>query len=83
MTADLSRAPKWRPASAGDSSVTGSYLEARCVCVCVRVCACGGARGMCVCVCVCVHAEEPEETQAISPTVPRDGSTSVDASVSS
>ena len=49
--ADLSRAPKWRPASAGDSSVTGSYLEARCVCV--RVCVCGGARGMCVCVCVC------------------------------
>ena len=50
-----------------------------CVCVCVYA----EEPGVCVCVCVCVHAEEPEETQAISPPVPRDGSTSVDASVSS
>ena len=48
MTADLSRAPKWRPGSGGDSSVTGIYFEAGLkgqVCVCLRI-------GVCVCVCV-------------------------------
>lgn len=75
MTADLSRAPKWRPGSGGDSSGTGIYFEAGLkgqVCVCLR---------MGVCVCVYVHVEEL--TEEISPPVPCDGSTSVDASVSS
>ena len=59
--------------------MTGIYFEAGLkgqVCVCLRI-------GGCVCVCVYVHAEELEElTQAISPPVPCDGSTRVDASVS-